>query len=148
MKALKYLISLWIGILVYSLASLSSGAMGLSAYTQLREERDRQLVNLDTLNRINTELEGGKDALLYDSDLIAAHARELGYGTESERFIRIVGLSGTRKQNLSPGETLYARQPEYMTERKIGLLSLAAGVGTLLLLCIAEFIGKRPIGPL
>lgn len=32
------------------------------------------------------------DALRYDGDAIAVHARELGYGAEDERFIRLVGL--------------------------------------------------------
>ncbi|MDR1948893.1 MAG: septum formation initiator family protein [Spirochaetaceae bacterium] len=148
MKALKYLISLWVGVLVYSFFSLTAGAMGFSAYDQLRKERNKQQVNLDVLQGINRELEGGKDALLYDSNLIAAHARELGYGREDERFIRIVGLSGAKKQLFTPGQIIFAAKPEYMAEKTICLIALAAGFGTLLVLFIAEFIGKRPIGPL
>jgi cell division protein FtsB len=146
MKALKYLISLWTAVLVYSVFSLIAGAMGFSAYDQLREERRKQQVNLDNLERIHRELEGSRDALLYDSDLIAAHARELGYGREQERFIRIVGLPGTKKQQLSPGQIIFAARPEYMAEETIRLVSIATGIGMLLILCITELILKRPIG--
>jgi cell division protein FtsB len=146
MRALKYLISLWAGILVYSLFSLIAGAMGFSAYNQLQEEWNKQQANLNDLERLNRELEGNRDALLYDSDLIAAYARELGYGRENEQFVRIVGLSGTKKQYLSPGQVVFAIWPEYMAEKMIRLISIATGIGILLILCIIELIMKRPIG--
>lgn len=82
MPVFKYLISLWVTIIVYSLLSLFAGARGISAYNQLKKEQDKQKTNLEYLKNINQKLEGKKDALLYDSDTITAYARELGYGAK------------------------------------------------------------------
>jgi cell division protein FtsB len=137
MRALKYLISLWIALAVYSLLSIFFGPSGLSAYDQLSLERDRQRANMENLQLINRELEGAKDALLYDSDAIAVYARELGYGTENERFVRIVGLGSSKTQQISAGQTALARQPGYITDQNIRLIALA--VGGVMLLCLWIF---------
>jgi cell division protein FtsB len=128
MKPIKYLIPVWISIVVYSALSLFSGAIGFSAYNQMLRERDRQKRNLEVLQELNRKLKGDNDALLYDSDTIARYARELGYGTSEDRFIRIVGFSGRRKQNRDPGQIISAAKPEFMTESDIRFISLACGL--------------------
>jgi cell division protein FtsB len=147
MRVLKYLIALWVAIGVYATFSLLSGAVGISAYDDLRQERDRQLENLESLRQMNLALEGDKDALLYDSDTIITHARELGYGKADERFIRIVGLSGVRKQRFSAGRVVTAQKPEFVPDSAIRLIALSAGLAVLGFLFFVEaMVGRRP-GP-
>jgi cell division protein FtsB len=128
---MKYLIPIWISIVIYSGLSLFSGAIGFSAYDQMLRERDRQKRNLVFLQELNRKLKGDTDALLYDSDTIAAYARELGYGKSEERFVRIVGLSNRRKQNHDPGQIISAAKPESMTESDIRFISLGCGLSIL-----------------
>jgi hypothetical protein len=123
--------------------SLVSGAVGASAYEQLARERDKQMKNLDVLRQINRELEGDTEALLYDSDTIAAYARELGYGTVKERFVRIVGLSGAQKQHRDPGQIVSALRPEFMPEADIRFISLAIGMGVFGCILVVELMRTR-----
>jgi cell division protein FtsB len=127
MRLLKYLFPLWVSILVYSSLAFFHGSSGFSAYDELKAERNKQLANLDALKKINRELEGDRDALLYDEDTIAVHARELGYGTENERFVRIAGLSKTMRRQYWAGETAEAQTPPSMDEKTIRTISLIAG---------------------
>jgi len=92
MRAVKYLFALWTGILIYALFSVLFGAGGLSAYRQLQAELVRQEANIESLIMINSELENTVNSLLYDRDTLAVFAREQGYASRQERFIRIVGL--------------------------------------------------------
>jgi cell division protein FtsB len=131
MKALKYLVPLWVSIVVYSALSLFSGAVGFSVYDQLLKEKEKQARNLVLLQEINRELEGEAEALLYDFDTITAYARELGYGKPEERFIRIVGLPGRRNQHHDPGKIVKAEIPDFMAESDIRFISLACGLGVL-----------------
>jgi cell division protein FtsB len=144
MRCLKYLIPLLVTVIVYTSISLFSGAMGFSAYDRLLAERDKQEENMEVLKRINRKLEGDKDALLYDSDQIAAYARELGYGAEEERFVRIVGLPGSRKQHAAPGQIVLAAKPEFTSERIMRIVSFAAGIVVFICLFITDLLRKRP----
>jgi hypothetical protein len=127
MRLLKYLFPLWVSIFVYSFLSFFHGSSGFSAYNGLKTERDKQLVNLESLKKIRWDLEGDRDALLYDEDTIAVHARELGYGTENERFVRIAGLSKTMRRQYWAGEVTEAHTPPSMDEKTIRAISLIAG---------------------
>jgi cell division protein FtsB len=127
MRLLKYLFPLWAAIFVYSLLSFFHGPSGFSAYEGLRAERDKQAANIESLKKISRELEGDRDALLYDEDYIAAYARELGYGTDDERFVRIVGLSKTMRRQYRAGDALEAQAPPSMDEKTIRAVSLISG---------------------
>jgi cell division protein FtsB len=131
MKAIKYLIPVWVSITVYSALSLFSGASGFSAYGQMLRERDKQKRNMEVLQELNRKLKGDADALIYDSDTIAAYARELGYGKSEERFVRIVGLLSRRKQNHDPGRIITAAKPEFLAEADIRFISLTCGLSIL-----------------
>jgi cell division protein FtsB len=143
MKAFKYLIPIWLSIVIYSVLSLFSGAIGFSAYDQLLRERDKQERNLEVLQELNRRLKGDTDALLYDSDTIAAYARELGYGQSEERFVRIVGLSNRRKQNHDPGRIISAAKPEFMAESDIRIISLACGLSIFACMLAIDLLRTR-----
>jgi cell division protein FtsB len=127
MRLLRYLFPIWVTILVYSFLSFFHGAAGISAYEALKAERDKQLANLEALKMTNRELEGSRDALLYDADTIAVHARELGYGTSNERFVRIVGLSKTMRRQYQAGDVVGVQAPLVMDEKTIRMISLISG---------------------
>jgi hypothetical protein len=128
---------------VYALFSLFSGTMGFSAYKQLSLERDKQRANMEALQQINKELEGAMDALRYDSDAIAVYARELGYGSEDEHFIRIVGLPGAKKQRIMAGQLILSRVPEALPDRTIRIISISAGLAVFICLAISDFLKFR-----
>jgi cell division protein FtsB len=143
MKLVKYLVSLWVAVLVYASFSLLAGATGLSAYKQLAAEREKQRANLESLRALNRELEGTKDALLYDSDTIAVYAHELGYGAGEERFIRIVGLPGIKEKQIEAGRVVSAGKEEAVPVKTIGIAALGSALGVLACFFVVEFLKKQ-----
>ena len=63
---MKYLIVLWVTVTLYALSPVFTGDSGLSAYHDLSMERDKQKLTIESLKEKNHELEGLRDALLYD----------------------------------------------------------------------------------
>ncbi|MDR2101392.1 MAG: septum formation initiator family protein, partial [Treponema sp.] len=92
---------------------------------------------METLKVINKELETTKDALLYDRDTLLSYAKDLGYGEEEERFIRIVGLGNTKKQRTSPGQAVLTVPPEFIPDQTLKIIALCAGLTVFL--CLAIF---------
>jgi cell division protein FtsB len=103
MKIGKYLLVPWFSLAVYTVLSVYNGPGGIVPYRELQAERQKILENLDKLQLINFEMEGAMDALRYDPETIRIRARELGYGENNERFVRIVGLPGGRYTEMKPG---------------------------------------------
>jgi cell division protein FtsB len=132
MRFRKYLLVPWIAIAIYALSSLFAGAAGIESYRDLLEERDMIFENLEELETLNQELEGTMDALLYDSETVKIRARELGYGEESERFIRIVGLPSVRYRRTGPGTVKTAAKPSYIPDKALRIVSVLAGVAVFL----------------
>jgi cell division protein FtsB len=141
MRAVKYLIAPWVGVAVYVFLSMSSGALGLSAFRQLELERDKQLANLEQLRLINQDLEHTRNSLLYDRDTLAVFARELGFASPDERFIRIVGLKGAYRRPSAPGTVHAARTPEYIPDISLRILSCSIAGGLLLLMAAFDLLG-------
>jgi cell division protein FtsB len=138
MGILKYYIALWTAVIVYSLSSFFAGASGITAYSQLTAERDKQQANIMALQNLNRELEGTLEALKYDSDTIQVYARELGYGTPGERFVRIAGIPGIKKQRITAGQVTVFRPPGFIPNQTLRIYSLCAGLGVFVLLCLYE----------
>ncbi|MDR1507991.1 MAG: septum formation initiator family protein [Treponema sp.] len=128
MRFRKYLLVPWIAITIYAICSLFTGAAGIGSYRELLEEREMIYGNLADLEDLNRELEGTMDALLYDSETIKIRARELGYGEEPERFVRIVGLPGVRYREIEAGEVKTAKKPSYVSDKPLRVISVLAGL--------------------
>ncbi|MDR0722832.1 MAG: septum formation initiator family protein [Treponema sp.] len=143
MGSVKYLIPIWVGICVYTLFSVVRGPVGLSAYKQLSREYDKLSENMESLKRINKELETTKNALMYDKETIAIYARDLGYSTGNERFIRIVGLEGTRKSHAEVGELITAVEPRYVSDITIKIIAFSIGAGLFLCMWIPDFLENK-----
>jgi cell division protein FtsB len=140
MRSIKYLVALWIGVLVYGFCSFLNGATGLAAYRQLEDERTKQQKNMEVLDLINKELESAKDALLYDQDTLTSYARDLGYGEEDERFIRIVGLGNAHKQRTNPGQTVIPLPPDFVPDRTLKIISLCSALTVFICLALFDFL--------
>ena len=137
MKMAKYLFVLWTGIFVYVLLSVFWGPTGLSARHQLEREQERQQANIEHLRQINRELEDTMNSLLYDMDTLAIHAREQGYASQQERFIRIVGLGVNQKNLTSYGELVIAAEPHYVSDRIIRIIALCSAIS--IFICMVVF---------
>jgi hypothetical protein len=128
---------------VYTVFSLLRGPIGVSSYTQLKSEQEKLQANLEALKLINKELEHTKNALMYDEDTIAVYARDLGYRSNRERFVRIVGFEGTKKQRIEPGQFTAAVEPEYISDNAIKICAFFIGFGTFLCILIPEILQNR-----
>ena len=137
MNAVKYLFAIWAGVLIYALLALSFGARGISAYRQLQVEQARQEANIESLMLVNRELENTMHSLLHDEDTLAVFARELGYATAQERFIRIVGLGGYQQTRTSAGELVFAAAPSYIPSLILRIIAFFMGIT--MLVCMAFF---------
>ncbi|GHV61048.1 hypothetical protein AGMMS49587_04160 [Spirochaetia bacterium] len=143
MRMIKYLIALWTAVAVYAAVSVFAGAVGLSAYEDLKTEREKQLANMETLGLINEELENSKNALLYDRDTITVYARDLGFGERDEKFVRIVGLGGSQRRHTAPGQIVTAVKPVAMSDRLISIIAICAGLAVLVALLISDMLNFR-----
>jgi cell division protein FtsB len=137
MKMAKYLFSLWAGVLIYASLFLIFGAKGFSTHRQLENEQKKQEDNIENLKIMNQELEDTMNSLLYDEDTLAVYAREQGYASPREKFIRIVGLGVNQKNETSPGKVMIAAEPQYTSEKTIIMIAFCAGAS--ILLCMAVF---------
>jgi cell division protein FtsB len=143
MRILKYLIGIWTAIAVYTLFSFFNGPSGLSAYNQLLFEREQQWANIKELGIINEELEKAKNNLLYDQDTLLVHARQMGYGTEDERFIRIVGLGKIKTTPAMTGNLYMVKDPDFLSDKTIKIVASIAGFMIFAFLFMLEIIEKR-----
>ena len=144
MKFGKYLLCPWLSLAVYTVLSIYNGPSGIVPYRELLEERQKIIENLDKLHTINQELEGVMDALLYDQETIRIRARELGYGEANERFVRIVGLSGTRPSEMRPGMIRTFIQP-IPSGKAYRLISFCIGMILFALFLAGDIVLKKPL---
>ena len=137
MNSAKYLFALWVGFFIYASLFILFGARGISAHRQLEKEQARQEANMESLLVLNRELENTTNSLLYDKDTMAVYAREQGYASASERFIRIVGLGSYQKVRTNPGSVVVMAQPQYAQDQTIRITAICTGIT--LLVCMAIF---------
>ncbi|MCL1929043.1 MAG: septum formation initiator family protein [Treponema sp.] len=142
MKLGKYLLVPWFILAVYTVLSIYNGPAGVISYRELKGERQKILENLEKLRTINGELEGTMDALLYDREAISIKARELGYGEKNERFIRIVGLPGTRPSEMKPGMIRAFIQP-VSSGKAYRLISFCVGMILFALFLAGDILFKN-----
>ncbi|MCL2801587.1 MAG: septum formation initiator family protein [Treponema sp.] len=143
MRISKYLLGIWVAVAVYTLFSFLSGPKGMSAYNYLLSEREQQRYNIQTLGIINEELEKTRNNLLYDPDTLLIHARQMGYGSQDERFVRIVGLGINRTSPATAGNVYFAQNPDYISDRIIKIISLSLGLLVFAFFFTIEFLEKR-----
>jgi cell division protein FtsB len=132
MRSAKYLFAVWTGVLIYVLLTVFLGAKGIYAQSQLEKEFKKQEENMGTLGLINRKLKDFVNSLMTDEDTLLVYAREQGYASPSERFVRIVGL-GVHQQNITnPGTVVVASEPQYTPNWIFTVIALCAGFAILI----------------
>jgi cell division protein FtsB len=143
MNYFRILVSLWVSVAVYTISSIFFGATGIFAMQYLSAERDRLAENLSHLREINVELNGSLDALRYDKDTLALYARDLGYGKDDERFIRIVDLHQVSGNHQKAGEMLIPKRLKTLSEDLLRAISLLTGLSVYIGLSLSALKGKK-----
>ena len=143
MRILTYLIGIWAAVAVYTLFSFLAGPKGLSAYNFLLTEKEYQIENIRDLERQNEELTRTKNNLIYDQDTLLVHARQMGYGYEDERYIRIVGLSNTNPIPAEVGKIYSVQNPDFIADRYIKIAAFVIGILLFGFLLTMEVINRR-----
>jgi cell division protein FtsB len=140
MRTLKYVMPLWTGIVIYSVTVITLGKTGLRSYDDLSRERDKQRLNLEKLSDIQESLSGIRDALKYDGDTIAVYARDLGFGSEDERFIRIVGLNSVHFPQIHEGEIVQVETGEFIDDKTLRVIAVCAAGALFLFLLFTDLL--------
>jgi len=143
MRSSKYLIGVWTAIAVYAFFSFFSGSKGLNSYSFLLSEREKQQNNIENLGILNESLERTRNNLLYDHDTLLIHARQMGYGYEDERLIRIVGLGTVKAPPATAGNVYIAQHPVFISDINISVVAFFLGLLVFVFLFMLEFIEKR-----
>jgi cell division protein FtsB len=143
MKIFKYLVALWTAIAVYSVFTFFYGQEGISAYNQLLSENEQQTANIRDLWVLNEELEKTKNNLLYDYDTLLVYARQMGYGYEDERFVRIVGLGNSKNIPAIAGKIYKPKAPDFIPDKNIKIAALCAGLLVFAFMFMLEFIETK-----
>jgi len=140
MQSAKYLFAVWAGVLIYVMLTVFFGAKGVYAQYQLEKEYKKQEENIVNLELMNRKLKDFVNSLMSDEDTLLVYAREQGYASSHERFVRIVGL-GINQQNITnSGTVLIAAEPQYTPNWLFGLISLCAGLSILIPAIIFDFL--------
>jgi hypothetical protein len=140
MGIFKYLIGIWTALAVYTFFSFLSGPGGIAAYNYLLTEKERQWENINDLGIINEELEKTRNSLLYDDDTLTVHARQMGYGQDDERFVRIVGLGNVKTTPAVTGSVYTVQNPDFISDKSIKIAALCAGLVVFAFFLMLELI--------
>ena len=133
MRFEKYLFAVWAGVLIYAALTLFFGAKGVYAQYQLEKEYKKQEENIETLGLINRKLKDFMNSLMYDEDTLLVYAREQGYASSRERFIRIVGLGVNQQQSVTnPGTVVIIAEPQYIPNRIFVVIAFCVGLAILI----------------
>jgi len=143
MRFVQYMLVPWMAVVVYTFFSFFLGQNGLYARKHLEAERQRLVENQKTLEQTQQDFLKTKENLMYDGDMLSVYARQLGYGTEDEQFIRIKGLSVAINPPMPVGQSLYAVSPEFVSDTVIKVISMCFALAVLVFFLIKEaFLGS------
>ncbi|MDR0494921.1 MAG: septum formation initiator family protein [Treponema sp.] len=138
MRFLRYLLVPWTAVVVYAFFSFFLGQNGLYARKHLEAERFRLQEHQKKLEYDQQEFIKTKNNLMYDHDTLSVYARQLGYGAEEEKFIRIKGLSVAINTAMPEGRVLYAADPEFISDRVIKIISAFFGLAVMVFFLITS----------
>ena len=143
MRLLRYISVPWTIFLIYSFFSAVLGQNGLYARKHLSVDRLQLQENLKALEFSNNDFYNIKDSLLHDPDALSVYARQLGYGREGEKFIRIMGLGIAINANRPTGYVLYGTAPSFVSDKTIKIISAFFGLLVLVYFLISDFFSYR-----
>ena len=138
MRFVQFMLVPWTAVVVYTFFSFFLGQNGLYARKHLEAERQRLTENLQALEQTQQDFLKTKENLMTDGDMLAVYARQLGYGTESEQFIRIKGLSVAINPPMPAGQALYTVSPEFVSDTMIKVISVCFSLAILVFFLIKD----------
>lgn len=134
MKCTKYLLVLFVGVLVYITASLSVGQNSIKCYRQMEEQKRIVSRQKADIQNINSELNLELTALKNDKAVIAAYARKMDYVADGEKLIKINGLKPYQTELYNTGSVIRHEEPEFVSEKLCKICGLFAALIILLIL--------------
>jgi len=138
MRFVQYMLVPWTAVVVYTFFSFFLGQNGLYAYRHLEVERQRLIENQKVLEQTREDLLKTKENLISDHDMLSVYARQLGYGTENEHFIRIKGLSVAINPPMPAGQVLYAVKADFVSDTVIKIISACFALAVLVFFLIKD----------
>lgn len=128
MKLAKYLMTMFIGTLVYVLLSVTVGQNSIRSYKHLEEQK--RVISKQTveIQNINNELILELAALKNDNAVIAAYARKLDYVSNDEKLVKITGLKPAQTTLYDTGSIIRHTESGYLSEKYCKIIALFAFV--------------------
>jgi len=140
MRFVRYMLVPWTAVAVYAFFSFFLGQNGLYARKYLEAERIRLLENQKSLENIKKDFLKTKNNIINDKDTLSVYMRQLGYGKEEEKFIRIKGLNVAVGADLPAGKVFYAANPEFVSDTVIKIISAFFALAVLVFFFIKDMI--------
>jgi len=138
MRFVQLMLVAWTAVVVYTFFSFFLGQNGLYARKHLEAERQRLMENQKALEQTRQDFLKTKENLISDRDMMAVYARQLGYGTENEQFIRIKGLSVAINPPMPAGQVQYAVKADFVSDTMIKVISICFALAVLVFFLIKE----------
>ena len=101
----RIIISLYVGYVVYSLLMLAYGQSGLVALGELKDYREKLVLNLAEIQETHNELRSEIDLLRSDGEYISLESRRIGYFEANEGIIHVDGYEN-RKNHYAVGKII------------------------------------------
>lgn len=145
MNRVKYLLSLFIGILAYVLMSVTVGHNSIKCYKEMEEQKKVISLNTSEIESLNEELKMELTALKNDNDVIAAFARRLDYVSDGEKLVKITGLKPIQTAIYDTGSVVKHTDVIYLDEKYCKITGFGFFILTLVLLFFYD-LNKGNIG--
>lgn len=100
----RILISLALATFCYVSLSFIFGESGLLAEKQLERQKDLLVANINEIQKTQDSLMIKQSALSQDTEVIASYARQIGYVSEGESILKIIGIPSTKQKQLEIGK--------------------------------------------
>ena len=123
MNRIRYLLTVFIGTLVYVVLSMSVGQNSIRSFNQMEDQKRIISKQAADIQNINSELKLELTALQNDKAVIAAYARKLDYVSDDERLVKITGLKPYQNAIYDTGTVIRHTEPVYLSEKICKMLA-------------------------
>ena len=154
MKRIKYLLTFFIGTLIYVFLSIFFGQNSIRCFNHLKEQKVVIENQVDELESINQELAMELNALKYDKAVIAAYARKLDYVSDGEKLVKITGMPKSPSRLYDAGIIIRHEETTYLSEISCKIIAVLFSLMTLVTIFLYDlnkgnivFAGKKKKKP-
>lgn len=129
--------AVFIGFTLYSLLVLEGGTYGISALSELKSFKEKQIENISNLKQKNNILRNDLDSLKSNVTELELKARRVGYFRQGEKVVFIEGIK-QQSRKLNPGQTLYFKQKFADRDRVFRAIGFIVAVFSLFLFIVSD----------